>query len=116
MSIKWNLKRKRGVSLGKIVPVQTMKKLGRGIAPLIPNLTAKRSCQLHAPTAAPPGVKSAVPIGYHAGWTSEQVWKLRRADKFLASANRVVGENEGVSNVTPIGHCVTSDTYWPWLC
>jgi hypothetical protein len=43
MSARWNFKRKGGVSLGKIVPVQTMKKLGRGIAPLILNLTARRS-------------------------------------------------------------------------
>lgn len=68
MSIKWNLKRRRGVRLGKIVPVHTMNKLGRGIAPLILNLTARRSCQLHAPTAGPPPLGEApVPIGYHAG-------------------------------------------------
>jgi len=57
MSVKWNFERRRGVSLGKIVPVHTMKKWGRGIAPLILNLTARRRCQLHAHTAAPPGVK-----------------------------------------------------------
>jgi hypothetical protein len=46
-----------------------MKKLGRGIAPPILNLAVRRSCQLHARTAAAPRVKCPVPIGYHVAWT-----------------------------------------------
>jgi len=83
MSIKWNLKRGTGVSLGKIVPVHTMKKLGRGIAPLILNLTARRSCQLHAPTAAPPGLKPLCLLDITQGGPRNKSGNFGRQIKFL---------------------------------
>jgi hypothetical protein len=43
------------------------------------------SGQLNALAALIPGKESPVLIGYEAGWTPEQVWKMWRGDKFSSN-------------------------------
>jgi hypothetical protein len=38
------------------------------------------SGELHAPAALPPGKEPPVPVGYDAGWATEQVWTTWRRE------------------------------------